>query len=443
MTTTPARPTKARIHAALTSAHRRVSLLCDADGTIEWASPSVARILGWVPETLVGTSLFDLYAPESRAYSERGFANVRRDPEASVEQLGSVVCTARVVCGDGSVLSVESHPTSLMVELGLGGILVEWLQVPERRLLVDAIDAVSLSRPADETLGTIVNLVEGLLVDVTAGVVAWSYPTGWTSFAAPDGVDVSDLLAVLPEPGTPEWLGDFVLLDDSTEVQVLVGDAQRGVGLVPLRTSTGEVLGAMVLIRQRADRLPIVVSSGETLFAIARHMAVLTLADNRDRSHLRAAAEVDHLTGLANRAGFERIVRELSEVGNVPVAVVFLDLDDFRPINDNHGHAVGDEVLRHVGHRVRSALREHDIACRIGGDEFVVICRGRWGAREARVLADRLRGDVAGPVLVGEVALMVGVSAGVAAGPALLLPSLLEQADADLYTNKRARRVTA
>lgn len=443
MTTTPARPTKARIHAALTSAHRRVSLLCDDDGTILWASPSVARILGWVPDTLVGTSLFDLYAPESRAYSERGFANCRRDPDESAEQLGAIARTAKVVCGDGTTLTVESHPTSLVTDPGVEGVLIEWFPVAERHLLVDAIDAVALARPADETLATIVDLVEGLLVDTTVGVVAWSVDAGWQAHVTPDGIDTSNLLALLPEPSGPEWLGNLVLLPGTPELEVLVGDACRGIGLAPLRTSTGELLGAMVLVRRRADRMAIVVDSGETLFAVARHMAVLTLADRRDRSELRAVAEIDALTGLANRAGFERTVRELAAVGNVPLAVVYLDLDDFKPINDNHGHAVGDEVLRHVGHRMRSALREHDIACRLGGDEFVVICRGRWGAKEARALADRLRGEIGGPVLVGEVALMVQVSAGVAAGPALLLPTLLEQADADLYTSKRSRRAVA
>ena len=152
----------------------------------------------------------------------------------------------------------------------------------------------------------------------------------------------------------------------------------------------------------------------------------------------------DPLTGLANRALLEERLRAaLARDGRSgeSTGALFLDLDGFKDVNDRHGHAVGDAVLRTVGERLVAAVRPSDTVARLGGDEFVVLVEGATetalGALVARLVAAL---DV--PVRVGTLDLDVGVSVGVALSRAGEgdPQGLLSAADARMYDAKRARR---
>lgn len=96
--------------------------------------------------------------------------------------------------------------------------------------------------------------------------------------------------------------------------------------------------------------------------------------------HQRDIAHRDPLTGVANRRQFDAVLkRELAERGESPLALLILDLDNFKTINDNHGHPVGDAILRQVAERAQSILRSGDTLARIGGDEFAVVAPGVHG----------------------------------------------------------------
>ena len=155
----------------------------------------------------------------------------------------------------------------------------------------------------------------------------------------------------------------------------------------------------------------------------------------------------DPLTGLANRALLEERLRAVlardARSGDT-TAVLFLDLDGFKAVNDDHGHAVGDEVLRGVAARLRRVVRPSDTVARIGGDEFVVLAESA-GEEQLDALISRVRTAVEVPLRVGALDLKVGVSVGVAVSRAGETDpaSLLALSDQRMYDAKRAGQPAA
>ena len=156
-------------------------------------------------------------------------------------------------------------------------------------------------------------------------------------------------------------------------------------------------------------------------------------------------AHHDALTGLANRVLFrEHMVRALSDVReHGQLAVLCLDLDGFKGVNDTFGHPVGDALLRAVGRRLRGNTRETDVVARLGGDEFAVLQPIAYPPLPATSLADRLVAALREPFELGGQRVCVGVSVGVVlAGETSTPDDLLRDADVALYQAKSAGRST-
>jgi diguanylate cyclase (GGDEF)-like protein len=160
---------------------------------------------------------------------------------------------------------------------------------------------------------------------------------------------------------------------------------------------------------------------------------------------LRHAAQHDPLTGLPNRALLAERLRDALAAEESPegVTVVFVDLDGFKPVNDTHGHAAGDLLLREVAARLREVVREEDTVARLGGDEFALVCPGLLEA-DATGLVERLRDAVARPVRLASGAdVRVSASTGTAtSSPGDDAERLLDEADHRMYAAKRRRRST-
>jgi diguanylate cyclase (GGDEF)-like protein len=169
------------------------------------------------------------------------------------------------------------------------------------------------------------------------------------------------------------------------------------------------------------------------------------LAASRERvTELEARIDVDPLTETLNRRGFEReLKRSLAYVKRygVSAALIYLDLDGFKPVNDRHSHAAGDVVLKAVAAALMRQVRASDIVARIGGDEFAVLL---WNTSEANATAKAAALEAAvfaTPVRWGNSTLVVGASAGVAPiGPLDTPTDVLARADAAMYARKRERR---
>jgi diguanylate cyclase (GGDEF)-like protein len=122
--------------------------------------------------------------------------------------------------------------------------------------------------------------------------------------------------------------------------------------------------------------------------------------------------------------------------------VIFVDLDNFKAVNDRHGHAVGDELLIVVGERLTRAVRHGDFVGRLGGDEFLVVCPDVAGADEAKTITDRIAAAVQGQLRIGGSPIELRASVGVAyAGRReATADALVSAADAAMYAAKRDRR---
>jgi diguanylate cyclase (GGDEF)-like protein len=181
---------------------------------------------------------------------------------------------------------------------------------------------------------------------------------------------------------------------------------------------------------------------------LAAEVARLTaeLAASRERiTELEARIDVDPLTETLNRRGFEReLKRSLAYVKRygVSAALIYLDFDGFKPVNDRHSHAAGDAVLKAVAAALMHHVRASDVVARIGGDEFAVLL---WNASEANAMAKAAALEAAvfaTPVRWGSSTLVVGASAGVASiGPLDTPAEVLARADAAMYARKRERNV--
>jgi diguanylate cyclase (GGDEF)-like protein len=172
---------------------------------------------------------------------------------------------------------------------------------------------------------------------------------------------------------------------------------------------------------------------------------VLTGRDVTDRKalevELRHRALHDPLTGLANRDLFiERIVQALGPHPEPEtVAVVFIDLDDFKTVNDGLGHMIGDRLLVETARRLRGCVRSTDTAARLGGDEFGVLVTDLSAQREMEVLAARILGGLNEPVIVEGHDLRVRATIGVATNQAAVdtAEQLLRNADRAMYVAKQ------
>ncbi|WP_339492825.1 MULTISPECIES: diguanylate cyclase domain-containing protein [unclassified Pseudomonas] len=157
-------------------------------------------------------------------------------------------------------------------------------------------------------------------------------------------------------------------------------------------------------------------------------------------------ASHDSLTGLPNRAFFEgRLIRALRNASklNEQVAVLYLDSDRFKGINDNFGHAAGDAVLTAVATRVRAQLREDDLVARLGGDEFAVLLAPLHKAEDAERIAEKIIASMEMPIqLPGNASVLTSLSIGIAVYPdhGATPGTLLHAADAAMYQAKRLAR---
>ncbi|MFA6156258.1 putative bifunctional diguanylate cyclase/phosphodiesterase [Mesorhizobium sp.] len=162
-----------------------------------------------------------------------------------------------------------------------------------------------------------------------------------------------------------------------------------------------------------------------------------------------ALARYDTLTGLANRRVLaDELEKALSRVdrGEAPFAVLLIDLDRFKPVNDIHGHSAGDLVLGEITARLKAVVRKHDTLARIGGDEFAIICDLTHDGRDVNKtpisLAERIIAAISAPVAIGTRIVEVGASIGIALCPAdgMNADALLRAADIAMYRAKQAGR---
>jgi len=243
--------------------------------------------------------------------------------------------------------------------------------------------------------------------------------------------------------------GRHIPMEATGSIAVIDGEE---VLIAVMRDVTERVLKDRELARYQ-ESLETLVAERTTELQQAQHRLQAALDELR-QAHMRAVeserrsrfeAEHDRLTGLPNRATLEQKLFEgitLAQRTRHLYAVLFVDLDNFKPINDTFGHRVGDEVLKAVAGRLQSATRNGDTVARLGGDEFVIGVSGLLDRAAAAAVARKVLRVLDEPVVVNGQVCHVGASIGIAlypddgAGP----PALIQAADTAMYQAKQAGR---
>ncbi|HEX6620031.1 MAG TPA: EAL domain-containing protein [Solirubrobacteraceae bacterium] len=258
---------------------------------------------------------------------------------------------------------------------------------------------------------------------------------------------VADALHALVDGDTPARLLERPLADPLLDAAL----ARRGVQRAMLAALPGEtrVVGTFLV----ANRSTVGSFDGHdlTLFGtLANHASVSLEYDRLEhlvsqlrelQGRLEHQAFHDPLTGLANRALFLDRLGELLASGRRDYTVLFLDLDDFKTINDSLGHSIGDELLEAVAGRLLGALKAGDLAARLGGDEFAVLLHDVTDGAHVRSVADRVIGLLSRPFAVAGHEISAHASLGIVEGWTAEVDSaeeLLRNADVAMYTAKNA-----
>ncbi len=245
--------------------------------------------------------------------------------------------------------------------------------------------------------------------------------------------DALSFCASVVDHGKPLTVGDAAIHPVYSQNPLVLAGAVGAYAGEPL-LDNGFVIGAVSIF----DSKPREFTTAE--LEILRHQAMLASTVLA----LRRSARTDVLTGLPNRGLFlDRLTHALDRLQrhSDAVAVMFLDIDDFKGINDRYGHDVGDAVLVELSERLRAAIRVPDTLARFGGDEFVALCEDLGGAQEATILAGHLiaaadkEWNIDGQVIPVSISIGIAVADSPDAEPAVLL----RDADAAMY---RAKDVT-
>jgi diguanylate cyclase (GGDEF)-like protein/PAS domain S-box-containing protein len=414
--------------------------LIDAEGTIRWASASVERFFGWTPSALVGQRFDAVVAPESLTEIYEAFTAI--DEAFEVTPWGGVGLPVDLLHADGRTIACELAVVTTR-RTGLPWYIVHVRRVGYERALDMAIEAMAEGAALGDVLLRLVSALEHMVPDsaVTIGD-RWS-GTRFAVTAGPTG------RLLTPEPGAPwtkaiETGKDFAL--ELPELSGPVAALARAEGyqacwVHPVTLPTdAEPVAAVVLWRRRPGR-----PSRFTWTTIRRVGQLLRLTLQWDRSHstLQFAATHDPLTGLANRQAFLDRLDAVVASGEDQAAVLYLDLDHFKPVNEHLGHPVGDRVLALVAARLLDVLRPGDLVARLGGDEFAVLCERLAAPDAVETVAERVLEVVRHPItpLPGSTfEVCLDASIGVADVGSSSVDSVLARADDAMRAAKTAGR---
>ncbi|MEX2505081.1 MAG: EAL domain-containing protein [Egicoccus sp.] len=322
------------------------------------------------------------------------------------------------------------------------------------RDLLSLAHRLSTTETEQDVANVVVTAVPRIVGAPRASLMAWDAGRGLLSGLAAEGHKTAERTALFSTSLRADDTSELARMLTRREPTLLqVTDASASLKALLHAVGADRVV-AMPLIA--GDRLLGVLNAGhgtdppagwpdeeaiERLRGIA-DQAASAMQNARLLDEVRHQANHDGLTGLPNRLLFmQTLDRRISAGGDVEVAVLFCDLDGFKQVNDHHGHASGDELLRQVAARLRAVLRPGDLVARLSGDEFALVLRGRAVAAVAGDIAERVTDEFSAPFRVDGCDLRISTSVGVAVqGEDDDADRLLRRADAAMYVAKQRGR---
>lgn len=402
-----------------------------SDGHVSWASERVEVLLGAPAASYIGRHFLEMVAPSSHEAAIAEYSEFTGRGTSTVPWIGPPV-QLDLLHADGSSIACEVSAATAGSH-GIDGIVVQVRRWRGAVLLYAAVDSMAAGAPLPKVLRDVLAIAEH------------DMPTSATFLAAGWDGERFELLEAAPATARAH----AGLRADLAEVVRSPADVDQH-RLDELAAAAGYVTAWAEPITVRGDDAAssvLIVLRGEggrpapnhsTLHRVSRLLA-LAIESDRNRRAWRRSAVTDHLTDLTNRAGLEDWLHDRAAVRpDAPMAVLFCDVDEFKQVNDELGHHAGDRVLKVVAERLRRAVRDDDLVCRWGGDEFLIACPDPAGAV---ALAERLIARIEEPVTIDGAVAQVGLSVGVAYGTyATDLDELLRASDRALLEAKSAGR---
>jgi diguanylate cyclase (GGDEF)-like protein/PAS domain S-box-containing protein len=418
----------------------------DSEGRYIYVSAAYERIFGYRVDEVLGTPMIDKVHPDDRErtlQAARGIMAGRAEPHFQNRYLHK----------DGRVVDVQwSARWSEQdgVRLAVGHDITELKRAEAKQ---GALLAISEAAHADVELPVLFEhihcIIGGLLPAANCFIALHNTADGMVEY--PYFIDQHDE-APGPRPLTFPTLSNEVILsgrsllitpDNTSELpatlqQVVGHDAIDWLG-VPLCAASG-VIGALVVQSYTGD-VRYSLADMQLLEYVSAQIAA-AIERNRGRSVLAHLVGHDPLTDLPNRALFDtRLASAMKAAADdqQPLGLLYLDLDGFKQINDQHGHAVGDVLLQQAAQRIRHCLRQSDIVGRLGGDEFVALLYGVTHIEHATAVAEKIRLSLEQPFALDGMIVRISVSIGIARYPdnGADKHSLLRYADQAMYAAKR------
>jgi diguanylate cyclase (GGDEF)-like protein/PAS domain S-box-containing protein len=392
--------------------------ILSADGTIEYESPSVKRILGFTPEEMVGKNSFDFVHPDDLPYVISKFQHV-----IGTEVTGDGV-EFRYRHKDGGWRYLELTGTNLMQDATVEGIVVNSRDITQRRKVEQSLreseERYALAmRGANDGLWDWDLLLNEMYVSSRWKTMLGfgegeelNYRAEWLARVHPEDVELVQLeIAAHVEGRTPHLEIEYRIWHRDGTCRYML---TRGIAV---RDETGRAL---------------------------RMAGSQTDITNRKRieEQLIHGALHDVLTGLPNRALLlDRLTRAMARSqrrANYKFAVMFLDLDRFKVVNDSLGHRMGDDLLVEMSRILEKCVRPEDTVARLGGDEFVLLVEDLQDTSQAEGIAQRIHYHLRAPFLIGKREVFTSVSIGIAFNsPEYKVPEeYIRDADIAMYRAK-------
>lgn len=396
------RGTEERYRLLFDSAADAIVMVDEVHGRVLGANRTAGAWTGREPHELTGQHFHDLFV------------------EGSMRSAGSsTVGLLRAV--NGMIRSVETHSS-----------LTTWGSQPVRQAIMrDVSDRIAMEQERRIASEALASVAEGVIIAdadrrVTTVNAAHTRITGYTLPYLQH--HRFDELRRMPD-GSPL----------PASIWDMVAEGGNWVGEVQSWRSDGSSYPELLSISA--------IRNGEG--RVQHYVAVITdiTRSKADRQRLEYMVAHDPLTGLANRSEFQRHCAQAIESSariNGATAVLFVDLDAFKAVNDSYSHAIGDRLLVKVAQRIRRELGENDIASRIGGDEFTVLLGGLRTREQAAQFASRLLQSLSEPMLIGDYEIVMSASIGIAGYPldGSDPVTLIANADAAMYAAKTQERNT-